>query len=115
MAWFLDTVRVYVEKDSGWQTTPRVGEVNVLDSNETIIHCAGRPSYTRDITFVVFSGYFTNILPLATCSVSGIALVSDQGAEGSIVIKNLKPDRLYDRSRTTPVYRVTMSCIKVGT
>jgi len=115
MAWYIGGKRIYVEKDSGWQTTPRVGEVNVLDSNETILHCAGRPSYNRDITFVVFSGYFNTILPLAACSVSGIALVSDQGAEGNIVIKALKPDRLYDRSRTTPVYRVTMSCIKVGT
>ena len=112
MAWTLNGVRVYVEKDTDWQLTPRIGEVNVLDSNQTIIHCAGRPSYTRSLTFVVFSGYQANILTLPLCS--GIPLVSDQGAQGDVIIKSLKADRLLDISRTTAVYRITCELIKDG-
>ena len=109
MAWFLDGHRVYVEKDSGWAHDPRIGEVNILDSNQTIIHTAGRPSYTRDITFVVFSGYHANILPITDG-----ALVSDQGAEGDVVVKSMSAERLQDIKRTTAVFRVTCSLVKDG-
>ena len=115
MAWTLGGHRIYVEKDSGWIASPRVGEINVLDSSETIIHCAGRPSYTRNITFVVFSGYDVNIIPLAdTCSVSGVLLTSDQGNEGYVYIKTLKPERLLDTSRITAVIRVNAELIQRG-
>ena len=109
MAWTLDGVRIYVEKDSGWEHSPRLGEINILDSNQTIIHDAGRPSYTRNITFVVFSGYHDNILPITDG-----ALVSDQGAEGDVVVKNCSAERLQDIKRTTAVFRVTMNLIKDG-
>ena len=109
MAWFLDGVRVYVEKDSGWDHAPRIGEINILDSSQTIIHTAGRPSYTRDIVFVVFSGYHASILPI----VNG-PLVSDQGAEGDVVVKNMSAERLQDIKRSTAVFRVTCTLIKDG-
>lgn len=116
MAWTLGGIRIYTEKDTGWQAEPRIGEIDVLDSNETILHCAGRPSYRRTITFVVFSGYHANIIPLASCLVysGGVALISDQGAEGLVQIKSLKADRLFDTSRTTPVFRVTCELIQKG-
>jgi hypothetical protein len=111
MAWTLGGERIYVEKDSGWQTKPRIGKIEILDSEQTIIHRAGRPSYNRSIQFVVFSGYKDNILPLC----SGVqALVSDQGAEGNVHIESMQAERLRDISRTTPVFRVTMECIKDG-
>jgi len=110
MAWFINAHRIYVEKDTGWQCQPRIGEIDVLDSIKTIIHTAGRPSYRRNITAVVFSGYAANILPLANGS--GYPLLSDQGNEGNVVIKNLKGERLFDTSRTTPVIRFTMELIK---
>ena len=109
MAWTLAGQRIYVEQDTAWQHTPRIGEVNVLDSEETILHYAGRPSYTRQIVFVVFSGYGTNILPIT----SGI-LVSDQCNEGQVVVKSCKGTRLFDTSRTTSVVRVTMELLKAG-
>lgn len=116
MAWTLGGQRIYTEKDTGWQTDPRLGEIDVLDSKETILHCAGRPSYRRTITFVVFSGYHINILPLADCLVwsGGLALVSDQGAEGLVQIKSFKSERLFDISRTTPVFRITCELIQKG-
>jgi len=109
MAWYLGGVRIYVEKDSDWQVDPRLGMIDVLDSSQTIVHHAGRPSYLRSLTFVVFSGYQENILPLATGS--GIPLVSDQGAQGNVIVKNFKADRILDISRITPVYRVTTELI----
>jgi len=120
MAWYLGGCRVYVEKDTGWQSNPRMGEIEVLDSKETIIHNAGRPSYARTLVFVVFSGYHNNILPLADNLVypSGVILLSDQlpagNGEGKVHIKSLKAERLYDRSRTTAVFRVTSELIQDG-
>lgn len=109
MAWTLDGHRIFVEKDSGWDHAPRIGEINVLDSSQTIIHTAGRPSYTRDITFVVFSGYHATILPI-----TGGALVSDQGAEGDVIVKSCGAERLQDIKRTAAVFRVTMTLVKDG-
>lgn len=109
MAWYLDGHRIYVEKDSGWAHAPRIGEINILDSSQTIIHTAGRPSYTRDIVFVIFSGYHASILPITDG-----ALVSDQGAEGDVVVKGCDAERLQDIKRTTAVFRVTMSLVKDG-
>jgi len=107
MAWYLNGVRIYVEEDTGWQHTPRLGEIDVLDSTQTIIHYAGRPSYTRQIVGVVFSGYHNNILPI----VSGI-LLSDQGNEGMVIVKSCKGKRLQDIKRDTAVYRVTLDLIQ---
>ena len=109
MAWTLDAVRIYVEKDSGWAHDPRIGEINILDSSQTIIHTAGRPSYTRDITFVVFSGYHASIIPITDG-----ALVSDQGAEGDVIVKSCSAERLQDIKRTAAVFRVTMALVKDG-
>lgn len=106
MSWYLDGQRIYVEKDSGWAHNPRLGEINVLDSTQTIIHTAGRPSYTRQLTFVVFSGYHDNILPIT----DGI-LLSDQGNEGEVIVKSMKGERLMDISRTTAVFRCTVELI----
>lgn len=114
MAWYIHGQRIYVEKDTGWQASPRRGEIDVLDSTQTLIHCAGRPSYKRTLTFVLFSGYHANILPLADIC-SGIPLISDQGAEGDVYIMNLKADRIFDTSRTTPVFRITAELLKDGT
>lgn len=116
--WTLSGVRIYVEKDSGWQTAPRLGEINVLDSRQTILHCAGRPSYTRTLECVMFSGYHNLLLPLAQCSglaaTSGLPLLSDQGDEGGVIIKSLKADRLRDISRDTAVFRITLDLTKCG-
>ena len=112
MSWTINGVRIYVEDDTDWQWTPRIGEINVLDSSETIVHHAGRPSYTRTLQFVVFSGYHANILTLP--SGTAMPLVSDQGNQGDVIIKSVKAKRLLDISRVTPVYRVTMELLKDG-
>lgn len=112
MPWTIGSVRIYVEKDSGWETTPRLSEINVLDSTQTIFHDAGRPSYTRSLQFVVFSGYFANILPLADGTLQ--PLTSDYGAEGDVMIRDLKPTRLQDIGRATRVHRVQMEVTKDG-
>jgi len=112
MAWTLDGVRIFVEKDTDWQTEPRLGENDVLDSTQTQLHYAGRPSYRRTLTFVVFSGYQANILPLADGVVK--ALVSDISAQGDVVVMSFKADRILDTSRDTAVYRVTAELVKDG-
>jgi hypothetical protein len=111
MAWYLNGERIYVEQDTGWKVERRSSEIDILDSNKTIIHDAGRKSYKRDITFVVFSGYSSRILPIIN-NASGISLTSDQGAQGDIYIHNFEAERLQDISRNTPVYRVTMEITK---
>lgn len=111
MAWTIDGNRIYVEKDTGWQSERRQAEIDVLDSSKTIIHDSGRPSYKRSIQFVVFSGYAANILPLQDAA-SSYTLVSDQGSEGSVFVKSLEPERLQAINYDTPVYRVTMEMTK---
>lgn len=111
MAWYLNSERIYVEEDSGWKVERRNSEIDILDSNKTIIHDAGRKSYTRDITFVVFSGYENRILPIID-NASGISLTSDQGAQGNVYVHRFEPKRLQDVSRDTPVYRITMELTK---
>jgi len=112
MAWTINGVTIHVEEDSDWKWTPRIGEINVLDSTQTLIHHAGRPSYTRTLQFVVFSGYQENILTLPSGQV--VPLVSDLGAQGNVTIKSVSAKRLLDISRNTGVYRCTMEIIKSG-
>lgn len=112
--WHLDDIRIYVEKDSGWKVDPRRGKIDVLDSTQTIVHCAGRPGYTRSIQFVVFSGYFNQILPMAELC-SGVELCSDIGIQGYIIVDSFNPERLQALNHPNPVYRVTMECTKRGT
>ncbi len=112
MAWYIDGKRVYVTSDTGWQVVPRQGDINILNSSQTIVHFAGRESYKRALVFVVFSGYAANILTLPVDS--AVPLISDQGAEGDVVIRSIKSKRMTDTSRTTPVMEVTMDVTKDG-
>jgi len=112
--WFIESVRIYVEEDSGLLTTPRIGKIDVLDSNQTILHHAGRPSYTRTLTFVVFSGYHAAVLPLADGAAKTLTSY-DETNEGDYIITSLKGKRLQDISRTTRVFRITMDLVKDGT
>jgi len=105
MAWYINGKRIYVEEDTGWKVTSRLSEIDVLDSTKTIFHYAGHPSYTRSLTFVVFSGYYADILSLPLGE--GVTLISDLGSE-SVIIKSIEPKRLRDISRTTAVMRCTM-------
>jgi len=111
MAWTLGGVRIYVEEDTGWLRSRRQAKIEVLDSNKTIVHDAGRPSDRREITFVMFSGYENSVLPLL--SGSGVELVSDQGSQGNVIIMG-EPSttRLRAINYDTPVYRVTMELMK---
>jgi len=94
MAWYLNGVRIYVEEDSYWQAEPRKGTIELLDTNSSIIHTAGRPSYDREITFVVFSGYGTNILP--TLTESSVVFKDDSDTSTNVSVFKLNPTRLYD-------------------
>jgi hypothetical protein len=94
MTWRLNGVRIYVEDDSGWQPNPRKGEINLLDTEYTIVHHAGRESHRRELGFVVFSGYYENILPLA--NMDSISLEDDEGATTDVTVISLTPERLYD-------------------
>ncbi len=111
MAWYLGGVRIYVEEDSGLLRNRRQAMIEVIDSQSTIIHDSGRPSDRREITFVVFSGYEANVLPLINGS--GHELISDQGSEGNwVIVGDPSPERLYAINYDTPVYRVTMELMK---
>lgn len=94
MTWRLDGVRVYVEDDSGWKSTPRKGTIELLDTNYSILQTAGRASYRRDLQFVVFSGYAESILPMA--ALDSVTLEDDDGIETLISVMSLNPTRLYD-------------------
>lgn len=112
MSWYLGGVRIYVEKDSGWIPKPRIGEINVLDSNQTILHYAGRESHIRQLQFVVFSGYSTQILPMVDGD--SYELISDHGSQGNVIIKTMKADRLQALNYPEEVCRVTVELIKDG-
>ncbi len=108
--WKLDDTRIYVEKDSGWYCTPRKGTVELLDTEYSIIHTAGRPSYKRDLTFVVFSGYYTEILP--KLSVDSVTLLETGGSTTSVSILEMRPERLYDYLGRE-IFRVDANLIEV--
>ena len=112
MAWYIDGKRIYVTDDTGWEVVPRQGDINIIDSEQTIIHFGGRESYKRSLVFVVFSGYAANILTLPVDS--AVPLISDQGAQGDVVIRNIKGKRMFDISRITAVMQVTMDITKDG-
>jgi len=94
MTWHLNSVRIYVEEDSGWNAEPRKGTIELLDTNYSIIHDAGRPSYERDLTFVIFSGYAADILPLLTSGI--VVLTDDEANETNVSIMTAPATRLYD-------------------
>jgi len=94
MAWYLNGIRIYVEEDSSWKADPRKGTIELLDTNYSIIHTAGRPSYDREITFVVFSGYATNILPLVSSGT--VTFTDDSATTTDVTIMKAPATRLYD-------------------
>jgi len=111
MAWTYGGVRIYVEEDTGILRGRRQARIEVLDSTQTAVHDAGRPSDRRELTFVMFSGYENNFLPLANGS--GHALVSDEGSQGNwIIMGEPGANRVRALNYDTSVYRVTMELMK---
>ncbi len=108
--WSLGNVTIHVDKDSGWQAKPRKGTVELLDTEYSVIHYAGRPSYARSLSFVVFSGYAEEVLPLLT--EESVTLVEDSGASTSVTIMDLKGERLYDY-KLRDIYRVNVELLQV--
>lgn len=109
MSWYLDSIRIYVEDDSGWIPQPRKGEIDLLDTNYTIIHTAGNRSYRRTITFVVFENYETSILPIA--AKASVAFVDDSGTSTDVSVLSFSPERLYDYLGQK-IFRVKAELIK---
>lgn len=110
MSWTLDGHRIYVEKDSGWYYTPRKGTVELLDTDYSILHTAGNPSYRRDLTFVVFENFETDILPLA--AEATVTLIDDTSTSSNVSILEFKSERLYDY-KLRKIYRVNITVIQV--
>ncbi len=108
--WKLNETRVYMEKDSGWYCEPRKGTVELLDTSSSILHTAGRPSYRRDLTFVTFSGFSTDVLPLVDDDT--VTLEDDLGNTTSVSILNFKPERLYDY-KLREIHRCNITVIQV--
>lgn len=113
MAWTYGGVRIFTEKDSGKIPNPRIDEVNPLATTETTyVHTAGRDSYTRSLTVVVWEGNWSSLLALVDGAEH--ALVSDAGAEGDWVIMNIKPKRIQALNKTDhPVVRVALDLMEV--
>lgn len=110
----LNDKRIYVEKDSGWNVEPRKGTVELLDTDYSILHTAGRKSMTRNITFVVFSGYYSSIVPLVDDST--VTFEDGDGTDWTVTIIKNNPERLYnyrDSFDGTEVYRVSMDLMRV--
>jgi len=110
----LNDVRIFVEKDSGWIVEPRKGTVELLDTDYSILHTAGRKSMTRNISFVVFSGYYTNIVPLVDDS--SVTFEDDAGTDWTVTIMKESPERLYnfrDYYDGTEVFRVSMDLMRI--
>ena len=110
MTWKLNGIRVYVEDDSGWNSTPRKGTIELLDTSYSIIQTAGRESYKRELSFVVFSGYVANILPLAV--EDSITLEDDDGVITNVSIMGLNATRLYDYD-DRKVHRVKLDLLVI--
>lgn len=47
-------VEIHIEQDSGWIPEPRFAEIDVLDSDETILHYLSTPSNRRVITATIW-------------------------------------------------------------
>jgi len=47
-------VGIYIEQDSGWIPEPRFAEIDVLDSDDTILHYLSTPSNRRVITATIW-------------------------------------------------------------
>lgn len=112
--WKLGGIRIYVEEDTGWQVEPRKGTVELLDTNYSIVHTAGRKSMMRDITFVVFSGYYSDIVPLIDDTTT--TFEDYDGTVDTVTIMG-KPSatRIYnyrDSTDGTKVFRVKMNLLK---
>ena len=110
MSFFLNGVRIYVEEDSSWKTEPRKGTIELLDTEYSIIHTAGRPSYDREITFVVFSGYLASILP--TLTIASVNFTDDTPTTTAVTVMKLSPTRLYDY-QGREVFRVSATLKEV--
>ncbi len=110
MAWYLDGTRIYVEEDTGWIPKVRLGELNILDSTQTVIHKIGVGSYTRTLQFVVFDAYKVWLLDNALLTT--VPLISDQGAEGNVEIKSISADRIQALNYAGPVSRITVELVK---
>lgn len=110
MTWRLNSVRIYVEDDSGWIPTPRKGLINILDSTTTNVHMAGREAHKRSITCVVFSGFYANILPVA--ALGTVTFEDDAGAETDVTVLDMAPERLYD-FHDKKVHRVKIELMEV--
>ena len=94
MTWKLNGTRVYVEKDSGWISQARKGTIELIDTNSSILQTGGRQSYRRNLQFVVFTGYYNDIVPLEASGT--ITLEDDWGTVTNVSIMNMSPERLYD-------------------
>lgn len=110
MTWKIGGHRIYVEKDSGWQSNPRKGQIDLLDTAYSIIHVSGRESLTRKVTFVIFANYETNILPLVSTSI--VTFEDSDGVVSNVtILKQPETDRLYnyrDTLDSTEIYRISM-------
>ena len=110
MTWQLNGVRIYVESDSGWKPTARKGVIELLDTTSSILQTAGRQSHRRDLQFVVFSGYSTSILPIATLGT--VTLVDNFGTSTSVSVMNMSPERLYDYNNRD-IHRVKVELMEI--
>lgn len=111
MTWRLNSVRIYVEDDSGWNPTPRKGLINILNSNNTIVHQAGREAHKRSISFVVFSGYYNSILPIT--AMGTVVFEDDAGTQTNVTVLSMSAERLYDY-HDRKIHRVKVELMEIS-
>ena len=101
--WHLGDIYIAVEADTTLYPKLRLGIVDILDSNELLMHTGGSEILSRRLDGVIFS----DLDALLYMTGSGYwPLVSDQGAEGNYRITDLNSERLQALNYSEPVYRV---------
>lgn len=106
----LHGIPIGIHEDTYWVAEPVVGELHVLDSNETTLHNAGSTSYFRTVNFWLEDP--TDDYPTLASdfrSLTTVTFVDWLGNSSSVKIRELKIDRhLKDIKRPTSNYEVAM-------
>lgn len=101
-------VGIYIEQDSGWIPEPRYAEIDVLDSDETILHYLSTPSNRRVITATIWkspSGYET--LVTASRAHEEVAFSGDVDG-GQVYIRSIEGQRVQNVAGASAAERFVM-------
>ena len=107
--WSIGAVTIFVDEYSGGQK-PVVGELHVLDANNSTKHYSGSMGKTRRIAGTLYDTDSTKLGTLEGYAEAETArtLTSDIGSEGSYIVMDVQVKRQQALQYSYAVYRVTV-------